>query len=94
MNSISNLFDEYAQVKPNIITMPYKESFEIALCKTGFSIYRINLGKDWDTSFSRPENHYITSPGEINLCISPKLFLVPCSAYPQDTVMKILLKWL
>ena len=43
MNSISNLFDEYAQVKPNIITMPYKESFEIDLCKTGFYIYINNF---------------------------------------------------
>ncbi len=89
MNSISDIFDQYAQVKPKIMTMPYKESFELALCKTGFSIYRINLGKEWDNNISRPENHYITSPGEINLFINPKLFLVPCSAYPKDTVMKI-----
>ncbi len=49
MNSISDIFDQYAQVKPNIMTMPYKESFELALCKTGFSIYRINLGKEGTT---------------------------------------------
>lgn len=89
MNRIENMFLSYADLQKSIITMPHRESFEIELCKTGYDVYRIHTGSQWNQEVKRPDNHYILPQGVIPNYIKYNLFLVPCHDYDSAMIQNI-----
>lgn len=93
MNKISYFFHTYynsiSQNNINIIMMPTNEEFEVELCKTGYNIYRINMGQDWNKDIIRPENHYILPIGEIKTSINYDVFLIPRQDYKENLIAQI-----
>lgn len=87
MKNIINNCDKNHSV--NLLVMPSKEDFEIALCKTGSNIYRVNLGTKWDESKERPDNHFILPEASINNIITYDFLIIPNQHYPQEILSKI-----
>ena len=88
-NKLSKLFSNYADCQKSLLTMPHRESFEIELCKTGYDVYRINIGLQWNQEVPRPDNHYILPEGVIPNYIEYDVFLVPRHDYDEQIVQQI-----
>lgn len=88
-NKLSKMFSNYANCKKSLLTMPHRELFEVELCKTGYDVYRINMGIKWDQKVPRPDNHYILPEGVIPNYIEYDIFLVPHHNYDEQIVQQI-----
>jgi glutaredoxin len=69
--------------------MPHRETFEIELCKTGYDVYRINTGVQWNQKSPRPDNHYILPEGVIPNYIAYDIFLIPHHQYDDHIIKQI-----
>lgn len=89
-NPIELLMQKYANNKIVALTFPHKEIWEIALCKLGIDLYRINLGgSSWDENYKRPENHYIMPENTIEPQINYSVLIIPHHQYPEQLVSQI-----